>query len=109
MDRLTRLRNGACNLLRLIAPRAHHPERNPLRGARTDAGDAAMPAETVMAALGVIAFAALAAFAGRRTTRALGAMLAVVVFLTAALTPPPVQASRKLWTRCGCEPPCPPP
>src|SRR6266404_3164742 len=37
MDRLTRVRNGARNLLRLIATRAHHPERNPLRGARTDA------------------------------------------------------------------------
>ena len=31
MDRLTRVRDGARNLLRLIAPRAHHPERNPLR------------------------------------------------------------------------------
>ena len=31
MDRLTRIRNGARNLLRLIAPRAHHPKRNPLR------------------------------------------------------------------------------
>src|SRR6266436_7952944 len=37
MDRLTRVRNGAHNLFRLIATRAHHPERNPLRGARTDA------------------------------------------------------------------------
>ena len=37
MDRLTRVRNGTHNLLRLIAPRAHHPERNPLGGARTDA------------------------------------------------------------------------
>jgi hypothetical protein len=31
MDRLTRVRNGARNLLGLIATRAHHPERNPLR------------------------------------------------------------------------------
>jgi len=31
MDRLTRVRNGARNLLGLIAPRSHHPERNPLR------------------------------------------------------------------------------
>ena len=37
MDRLTRVHNGARNLLRLIAPRAHHPERNPLGGARPDA------------------------------------------------------------------------
>jgi hypothetical protein len=35
--------------------------------------------QVVGAAIGVIAFAALAAFAGRRSTRALGAMLAVVV------------------------------
>jgi len=38
MDRLTRVRNGACNLLRLITTGAHHPQCNPLRGARTDAG-----------------------------------------------------------------------
>jgi hypothetical protein len=37
MDRPPRVRNGARNLLRLIAPRADHPERNSLRGARTDA------------------------------------------------------------------------
>jgi hypothetical protein len=37
MNRLAGVRNGARNLLRLIAPRAHHPERNPLGGARTDA------------------------------------------------------------------------
>ena len=37
MDGLTRAGNGARNLLRLIAPRAYHPERNALRGARTHA------------------------------------------------------------------------
>src|SRR5262245_65239317 len=36
MNRLTRIRDRARNLLRLIAPRAHHPECNPLRRARTD-------------------------------------------------------------------------
>ena len=36
MDRLTRIGDRARNLLRLIAPRAHHPERDPLRRARTD-------------------------------------------------------------------------
>src|SRR5262245_50211183 len=37
MNRLTRIRDGARNLLRLIATRTHHPQCNPLRRARADA------------------------------------------------------------------------
>jgi hypothetical protein len=37
MNRLTRIRDGARNLLRLIAAGTHHPKCNPLRGTRTDA------------------------------------------------------------------------
>jgi hypothetical protein len=37
MNGLARVRDGARNLFRLIAARPHHPERDPLRGARTDA------------------------------------------------------------------------
>src|SRR5690348_3589413 len=37
MNRLTRVRDGTRDLLRLIAARSHHPKRNPLRGTRTDA------------------------------------------------------------------------
>src|ERR1700746_1806651 len=35
-NRVPRARNRTRNLLRLIAPRSHHPERNPLGGARAD-------------------------------------------------------------------------
>src|SRR5215468_10854668 len=37
MNRLTRIRDGARNLLRLIATLTDHPECDPLRGTRTDA------------------------------------------------------------------------
>src|SRR5262245_11232551 len=37
MNGLARVSDGARNLRRLIAARPHHPERDPLRRARTDA------------------------------------------------------------------------